>query len=491
MQAHQVDGSLRPINFPAQPDRTGQIKLDAINDPNGYVAKNIVFNAKGELSRGGPVWFDNNGRLQTWIGWHDKIPSGSSHHGFEVKTAADPNGPGPDVLATRFRLRSDADRTQAAFYSLENLYLDHGVHEVDTKFGIIFDEPQTGDVVAGTSSGRYRLGKIVTAVDSAGAATMDITAGLDNCSAAKIHFFRDSNVPDAHLAVYAADDTTTQTFYVDAKTGNTFLSGRLQHKTLDGQLLAEKRATVDGLSNTFLENDLFTTDTTRAATVRFFRNTTTTGARKIRVLKGDGTNTDSVVIDAGASTVSALGQDGVTLQPAVLDDDPRLTGGLATMRSSDVYTLDRIMAATSLNLTSGTVYAIRARARKAGTFTKIRFSTGSTAPSGLTDLRLAVFNATTMVAISQTSNIAATVTAANTVIEAALSTPVTLASGADVFLGLAYTGTSLQARGSSIAASMAALTPVMSRTGSWPGATTIGSAGGSATGNIIWVELVP
>jgi hypothetical protein len=171
MQAHNDDGSIKPIVFKSQADRTGQIFMDAIDDSNGYVAKNIVFRAKGELSRGGPVWFDNHGRMQTWIGWHDKVPSGSSHHGFEIKTAADPNGPGPDVLATRFRLRSDADRTQAAFYNLENLYLDHGVHEPNTKFGIIFDEPQSGDVVAGTSAGRYRLGKIVASIDNTGAAT--------------------------------------------------------------------------------------------------------------------------------------------------------------------------------------------------------------------------------------------------------------------------------------------------------------------------------
>ena len=491
MRSHNVDGTLRPLTYTSQADRSGQITLHAVNDPQGYVAKNVIFAADGELSRGGPVWFDNHGRLQTWIGWHDKIPSGSSHHGFEVKTAADPNGPGPDVLATRFRLRSDADRTQAAFYSLENLYLDHGIFEPDQKFGIIFDEPQSGDVVAGTSSGRYRLGKVVATTDAAGAATIDIAAGLDNCTGGKIHFFRDSNVADAHLAVYAADDSTTQVFYIDAKTGNTFLTGRIQMRTTDGTTLTESRATLDAGSNTLVDNDVFTTDTTKNASYRFFRNTNTTATKKIRVLKGDGTNTDSVVIDAGASTVSALGQDGVTLQPAVLNDDPRISGAISTQRSSDVSTMDRLFAASNLNLTSGTIYVVRAVTRKAGTFTKIRFATGSTAPSGITDIRAGVFNATTLVPVAQTANIAASVTAASAVVEAPLGVPVTLTTAGEVFLGLSYVGTSLQVKGSSVPAAMAALSPVMSRTGSWTGGTVLGSAGGTAPGNIIWAELVP
>ncbi len=489
--SHYTDGTIRPITFKEQPERTGQLVMEAVDDPNGYVAKNIAFRARGELSRGGPVWFDNNGRLQTWIGWHDKIPSGSSHHGFEVKTASDPSGPAPDVLATRFRLRSDADRTQAAFYSLENLYLDHGAFEPDTKFGVVFDTPQTGDVVSGNSSGRYRLGKVVTAVDAYGAATLDISAGLDNCTAGKIHLFRDANVPNAQFVIYAADDSTTQVFYVDAKTGNTFITGRLQNKLLDGTTLSESRSILDASSNTVVENDVFTTDSTRNASVRFFRNTNTTATKKVRVMKGDGTNTDSVVIDAGASTISALGQDGVTLQPAVLDDDPRLSGGISTMRSSDVSTMDRLFATSNLNLTSGSVYAIRAKVRKAGTFTKIRFATGTTAPSGVTDVRAGVFNATTLVAVSQTANISSSVSGANLVVEAALGTPVTLATGSEIFLGLGFTGTSLQLKGATVPAPMAALAPAMSRTGTYVAGSALGSAGGSATGNILWVELVP
>lgn len=489
-RSHNEDGSIKPITFQSQPERTGQIIMDAVNNSNGYVAKNIVFRAKGELSRGGPVWFDAGGRMQTWIGWHDKIPSGSSHHGFEVKTASDPLGPAPEVLATRFRLRSDSDRTQAAFYSLENLYLDHGVYEPDTKFGIIFDQPQAGDVVKGNATGRYRMGKIAASVDSAGVATMDITAGLDNTTGAKIHLFRDSNVPEAHFAMYAANDSTTQVFYVDAKTGNMFLTGRMQQKTLDGITLGEQRATLDGTSQTFLENDIFTVDPLKNATIRFFRNTNTSGSRKIRILKGDGTNTDSVVIDAAAGTISGIGQDGVTLAPAVLADDPRLTGDIALARSSEVSTMDRLQAASNLNLTSNTVYAIRARARMAGTFSKIRFATGPTAPSAVTDVRAAVFDVNTLAATSQTGNIAPQVISANAVVEAGLSVPIQLAAGQEIFIGLGYVGSSMQVKGAAVPSAMAALAPAMSRTGVWAGGAPIGVASGSASGNIIWVELV-
>lgn len=490
-QSHNNDGSLKPITFSSQSDRSGQITLNAVNDPNGYVAKNIVFKADGELSRGGPVWFDHTGRLQTWAGWHDKLPSGSSHHGFEIKTASDPNGPAPDVLATRFRLRSDADRTQAAFYSLENLYLDHGVYEPDVKFGLIFDEPQSGDVVVGNSTGRYRIGKIVGSVDSTGAATMDITAGLDNCTAAKIHMFRDSNVPDAHFAIYAADDTTQQTFYVDAKTGHTFLTGRLRQQTTSGTPLSQTQSTLDGSSNTVVDNDLFTTSTSKNATVRFFRNTNTTASKKIRILKGDGTDTDSIVLDAGASKISAIGQDGSTLRPAVLDDDPRVVGSTAALQSSAVTSMDRMLASSNLNVTSGSIYAVRVIVRKSGTYSKIRIATGPTPPSGVTDLRLGIFNATTLVAVFQTSNIAASATGANAVIEASLGSPATLNVGDELFLGVGFVGTSLQLKGASIPVPMANLSPMLSRTGSITTGNSLGTVGGTATGNIIWIELAP
>jgi hypothetical protein len=491
LKSHTEDGFLRPIDFASQFDRTGQILLRAVNHPNGYVAKNIIFADEGTLSRGGPVWVDVHGRVQTWIGWHDELPSGSAHHGFEVKTASDPAGPAPDVLATRFRLKSDSDRTQAAFYSLENLYLDHGAYEPDVKFGIVFDEPQAGDVVSGNAVGRYRVGKIMASVDAAGAATMDITPGLDNATAAKLHIFRDSDVPEAHFAIYAADNTTTQVFYIDAKTGHIFLTGRIQQRTTSGIPLSQTQSTLDGSSHTIVENDVFTTLADRNATIRFFRNTNTTATRKIRILKGDGTDTDSVVIDAGAGTISAVGADGASLQKAVLADDPRVVGSLANLQSSNVPTMDRLIATSNLNVTSGSVYAVRAVVRKTGMYSKIRFCTASTPPAGITDLYAGVFNSTTLAITAQTANIASLTTAANAVVEASLAAPIGLTLGTEVFLGLGFVGSTLQLKGATVPGAMANLAPVLSKTGTLLTGSSLSSIGGSATGNLLWVELVP
>lgn len=519
-QAHNTDGSLKPLSesqvsglvqdlsakandlevihntgsetvngdltFPVQPARTGQITMNSVNDPGGFVQKNIVFKDAGPLSRGGPVWVDANGRVQAWLGWHDQIPSGSSHHGVEVKTAADPSGPNTNVLVTRFRLKSDADQTQAAFYSCSMLYIENGINSPDTQYGITFNTPQSGSVASGTSSGTYTLGKITVSVDSSGIATMDVAAGLDNTTGSKIRLFRDSNNPTANFAIYAADGTATQTFFVDAKNGNVTLAGRLQYKTATGTVLFNITPVIDVSNNVTVDNDVQTYDSSHNATYRIFRNTNTSATRTFRILKGDGTNTDSFTVNAGTGDVTVTGNLSVggSISGSNLFSESELR------RSSNVSTLDRFTANANLNLTSGTVYGILAYAKTSGTFTKIRFVTGTVVPSGLTELRLGVYNSSNVL-LGSTADVHTTVTSASTLYDnIALDTPITTTAGQQFYLALAYTGTSLSARGSSIASSMSGLTPILAKTTAYGGGTlpTLGSA---STGNIIWIELVP
>jgi hypothetical protein len=474
------------LTFPEQPARTGQMIMYAVNDPGGFTQRNIVFHDEGALSRGGPVWIDANGRTQAWFGWHDKVPSGSSHHGVEVKTASDPNGTNPTALVTRFRLKSDADQTQAAFYSCSMLYIENGINSPGTQFGITFDTPQSGSVAAATSAGNYTLGKLTVSVDGSGAATMDIAAGLTNTTGSKIRLFRDSNNPVASLAVYAADGTATQTFFVDAKTGNVSLAGRLQYSSPSGIVLFSVAPSLDGSSNTTVDNDVQTSDTTHNASYRLFRNTITTGTRMFRILKGDGTNTDSFTVNAGTGDVAATGNlnvsGAVTASNVFGEDELR--------RSSNVSTMGRLLATSNLNLTTGTVYGVLAYAKIAGTFTKIRFVTGSTAPSGLTEVRLGVYNASNVL-LGSTADIHTTVAAASTLYDnLTLDTPITTTVGQQLYLAIAYTGASLQVKGSSIAAGMSGIAPALSKAVVYSGGA-LPPFGGSASGNLAWIELVP
>lgn len=479
------------LTFPQQDARTGQVVMHSVNNPSGFVQKNIVFRDEGELSRGGPVWVDHNGRVQTWLGWHDKIPSGSAHHGLEVKTAADPNGANPDVLVTRFRLKSDADQTQAAFYSTEMVYIENGIHSPDTQFGITFNTPQSGSVAAGTSSGTYKLGKVTVNVDSSGVATMDLGVGLDDTTGAKLRIFRESNVPSASLALYKADGTDSQTFYVDAKTGGVTLAGRQQFKNLSDVVMYNVTPIIDGSGHTIVDNDPIVQDTGKNATIRLFRNTNTTQTRSFRILRGDGTNTDSFVVNAGSGDVSVTGNltvDGSITASNFFDE-------FELRRSSSVSTMSRMLATTnSLTLNAGTVYGVLAFAKTAGTFTKIRFATGGSSGgsiSNATEMRLGVYNASNIL-LSETTNISGTVTATATMYDnIALTTPVVATAGQQFYLAFAYTGTgSISGRGSSILSAMAGLTPAIAKTTSYPGGTlpTLGSA---ATGNVLWMELVP
>ena len=117
-------------------------------------------------------------------------------------------------------------------------------------------------------------------------------------------------------------------------------------------------------------------------------------------------------------------------------------------RSSNVMTMSDLHAQTALTLVSGTMYGVAAFAMKAGTYTNIRFCTGGTAPSALTDVRGAVWDSTGTV-LQATANLSGTVTAASTVYDVALTSPVVLTEQQQVYLGVAWSGTTLQLRGAS------------------------------------------
>ncbi len=473
------------LTFPEQAARTGQIIMYSVNDPGGYVQKNIVFKDKGVLSRGGPVWMDSSDRVQAWLGWHDQIPGGSSHHGLEVKTAADPAGPNSSVLVTRFRLKSDADQTQVAFYSCEMVYIENGIYSPDTQFGLTFNTPQSGSVAAGTSSGKYTLGKITVNVDSSGEATMDLGVGLDNTTGAHIRVFRDSNVPTANFALYAADGTSTQTYYIDAKTGGVTQAGRTQYKTTGGIVLFNQTPTLDGSGHSIMDNDVLTQDASHNATYRLFRNTNTTQTRTFRILKGDGTNTDSFVVNAGTGDVTVTGSLNVTgaISANNFFDEYELR------RSSNVSTLNRLLAASNLALTTGTVYGVLAYAKTAGSFTKIRMATGTTV-TAVTEVRLGIYNSSNVL-LASTANLSGTITTGSTLYDnLALDTTVTTTVGQQLYLAIAYTGTTLNVRGTALSSAVSGLTPVLAKTTAYAGGA-LPSLGSSATGNVVWIELVP
>lgn len=480
--AETITGAL---TFPEQAARTGQLVLYSVNDPGGFVQKNIVFRDQGVLSRGGPVWVDSAGRVQAWLGWHDQIPGGSAHHGVEVKTASDPNGVNPSNLVTRFRLKSDADQTQAAFYSCEMVYIENGIYSPDTQFGITFNTPQSGSVAAGTSSGIYELGKLTFNVDSSGVATMDLGVGLDNTTGAKIRMFRDSNVSTANLAIYAADGTATQTLFIDAKTGGLTMAGRLQFKTTADIVLLNQTPIIDGSGHTIVDNDIMVQDTAKNATIRFFRNTNTTQTRTFRILKGDGTNTDSFVVNAGTGDVTVTGDLNVTgnITANNLFDEFELR------RSSEVSTLNRLLAQTNVQIGASTVFGALAFAKSAGTFNSIRFATSSGAQSA-TDIRLGVYNSANNL-IASTANLSATITSASTLYDnLALDTPVTTTVGQQLYLAIAYTGSGITVRGASLTTGMPALTPVIAKTVAYAGGT-LPTLGSGNTPHIPWIELVP
>lgn len=154
------------------------------------------------------------------------------------------------------------------------------------------------------------------------------------------------------------------------------------------------------------------------------------------------------------------------------------------------------MAATSGAIGSGVIIAGRARNGRRTTYTKIRFYTGTAVPSGLTDVRLGVWDAAGAALLATTANESAAVIAATTMYTLNLAAPLTLLTGQDVYLGGGSFGTTPFAfRGVAFPSSAFTNRPGVAG----PHARLVtGWAGGalpaviaSVSGAMPWVELVP
>lgn len=159
--------------------------------------------------------------------------------------------------------------------------------------------------------------------------------------------------------------------------------------------------------------------------------------------------------------------------------------------SSPVSTMSRlILDSSSGTITSGWNVGVRARVVTSGTYTKIRFCTGTTVPAGLTDIRGGVWDSAQQ-PLGTTANAIATVVAANTVYELPLTPALPLVAGQDVFLGFAVAGATIPTfRGRASFSAINGIAPVLSllRTGWTGGALLPLSSNASA---LPWVELVP
>jgi hypothetical protein len=98
---------------------------------------------------------------------------------------------------------------------------------------------------------------------------------------------------------------------------------------------------------------------------------------------------------------------------------------------------------SNLAFTGGNWLGHAAISRTAHTYTQIRFMTGATAPSGLTDVRCGVADTSVGNILQQTGNMASSVTAANTLYTFNLLSSLSLAAGQSVQLGMAVLGTTL------------------------------------------------
>lgn len=176
----------------------------------------------------------------------------------------------------------------------------------------------------------------------------------------------------------------------------------------------------------------------------------------------------------------------------VINGIPEGDGTLDEMSSSLVSTMPRQYVGSSLGtVASGTIVAGRAKVVRAGVFSKIRFCTGTTAPSGITDFRGGVWDSSATTVLATTNNESASVIAASTVYELSFPSPITLAANQEIYIGIAVVGTTPGTyRGIASFSGINNLDPAISKARtSWAGGTLLSLT--SSYSGIPWAELVP
>lgn len=133
-----------------------------------------------------------------------------------------------------------------------------------------------------------------------------------------LKLFRNSDAAGGAFVMYAANNSGTETFKVDARTGdiqrtaNVNLIGTspiLRFKTPLGGVdtdIAKLQSTVGASGESILSIDPTSQNTSTGAHLRAFRNTNTLGSRTFTMFKGDGTNTETVKFDAAKGDLSLV-----------------------------------------------------------------------------------------------------------------------------------------------------------------------------------------
>jgi hypothetical protein len=352
-----------------------QALADAAGDPTlvGHIAQFLCrFVMTGDKDRPGPVWIDETGRLRAWAGWHDLTSTGSVHRGWEIKRSVPLTDPyNPDEMVTSLSIRTEDTADANSRYApiilnwLKEVELNWGHYRPDTPLRLRFKSPTLPPNADGTNPGStgdvFVIAPQVVSSDGSLQVDFDLGIGSDASDFAAnrsglIRFFRNVDVGTGtpSIVVYKGDGTNTEALRLNAKTGELDLHGALKVLMGDGSSfsLAESAAGQFDL-------DVLPVDGTSQSIKRHGRNVNTSGTREDRYYKGDGSSTITAKIDRAAGQLYGLGQDGVTLQKAVLADDPKLpksAPGYASLaadfsKTSDAAAADVMSVAVVANAT--------------------------------------------------------------------------------------------------------------------------------------------
>lgn len=304
--------------------------------PTSGISRMIQFTMNNEYDRPWLSWVDEAGRHRASTGYHTRdYASGDYHNAYEIKTSTSTGATNPGDMITRLSVGTNAERVVTGLNGLDYLSLNNGKYGTNSTLGIRFYHHNS----AGQSTW---LGHVATVNDTSDHTFMYFDPfTMDGTKNATIRMFRSTSTTGTRrLVLHKGDNTTTETFVINAATGAiTTVSGITATGYINTTIPIA--GNTEGLRVT--QND--TTNNPRAVTIV---NTSSNYALKIdhnATADGDAVNLSSSVTGSG----TAFGVTGVNTALStvkVTNSAAQATGSVLTLwatntgKVSDVFSVD-------------------------------------------------------------------------------------------------------------------------------------------------------
>lgn len=183
------------------------------NNPVGTVSRLLTLKATTKYDRPWISHLDHTWRHVVTYGTLDTNNDETLHKRFELKTVGAAGGSQEQTLLTRLAIDYDRDLADIIFGQIDT----YGVHNnYGDRIKMVHQMRDSGN------TGSYVIGQWITELGAVDSTVMTIDPKtLNNSTAATLRFFRETNTSgQKRFVLHKGDGTSTETFFVNAGTGN-------------------------------------------------------------------------------------------------------------------------------------------------------------------------------------------------------------------------------------------------------------------------------